>query len=44
MGYERFMGYAMHCPVNQIGGHNMLWGKRGYGFSEVWDKRGSTRF
>ena len=42
MGYGRFMGYAMHLPVNQLGGHKMLWDKRGYGFIEVWDKRGST--
>jgi len=42
MGYGRFMGYAMHFPVNQLGGHKMLWGLRGYGFSEVWVKRGST--
>ena len=42
MGYGRFMGYAMHFPVNQLGGHKMLWDKRGYGFIEVWVKRGST--
>jgi len=42
MGYGRFMGYAMHFPTNQLGGHKMLWGLRGYGFSEVWVKRGST--
>jgi len=42
MGYGRFMGYVMHFPVNQLGGHKMLWGLRGYGFSEVWVKRGST--
>ena len=29
------MGYAMHFPVNQLGGCKMLWGFRGYGFSEV---------
>jgi len=44
MGYGRFMGYVMHFPVNQLGGHKMLWGLRGYGFSEVWVKRGSTVF
>jgi hypothetical protein len=42
MGYGRFMGYAMHFPANQLGGPKMLWGLRGYGFSEVWVKRGST--
>jgi hypothetical protein len=42
MGYGRFMGYAMHFPTNQLGGPKMLWGLRGYGFSEVWVKRGST--
>ena len=42
MGYGRFMGYAMHFPANQLGGHKMLWDKRGYGFIEVWVKRGST--
>jgi len=42
MGYGRFMGYAMHFPVNQLGGCKMLWGLRGYGFSEVWVKGGST--
>ncbi|KIJ92526.1 hypothetical protein K443DRAFT_113412 [Laccaria amethystina LaAM-08-1] len=42
MGYGRFMGYAMHFPMNQLGGPKMLWGLRGYGFSEVWVKRGST--
>ena len=29
MGYGRFMGYAMHFPANQLGGHKMLWDKRG---------------
>ena len=42
MGYGRFMGYAMHFPAHQLGGHKMLWDKRGYGFTEVWVKRGST--
>jgi len=42
MGYGRFMGYAMHFPVNQLRGCKMLWGLRGYGFSEVWVKGGST--
>ena len=42
MGYGRFMGYAMHFPAHQLGGHQMLWDKRGYGFTEVWVKRGST--
>ena len=42
MGYGRFMGYAMHFPAHQLGGHKMLWDKRGYGFAEVWVKRGST--
>jgi len=42
MGYGRFMGYAMHFPANQLGGCKMLWGLRGYGFSEVWVKRGLT--
>jgi len=42
MGYGRFMGYAMHFPVNQLGGPKVLWGLRGYGFSEVWVFRGST--
>ena len=42
MGYGRFMGYAMHFPANQLGGHKMLWDKRSYGFIEVWVKRGST--
>jgi hypothetical protein len=42
MWYGRFMGYAMHFPANQLGGPKMLWGLRGYGFSEVWVKRGST--
>ena len=42
MGYGRFMGYAMHFPTHQLGGHKMLWDKRGYGFAEVWVKRGST--
>ncbi|KIJ97764.1 hypothetical protein K443DRAFT_105104, partial [Laccaria amethystina LaAM-08-1] len=42
MEYGRFMGCAMHFPVNQLGGHKMLWGLRGYGFLEVWIKRGST--
>ena len=42
MGYGRFMGYAMHFPAHQVGGHKMLWDKRGYGFAEVWVKRGST--
>jgi len=36
MGYGGFMGYAMHFPTNQLGGCKMLWGLRGYGFSEVW--------
>jgi hypothetical protein len=44
MGYGRFMGYAMHFPANQLGGPKMLWGLRGYGFSEVWVKTGSTVF
>ena len=42
MGYGRFMGYAMHFPAHQLGGHKMLWDKRGYGFAKVWVKRGST--
>ena len=42
MGYRRFMGYAIHFPENQLGGHKMLWDKRGYGLSEVWVKRGLT--
>ena len=42
MGYGRFMGYAMHFPAHQLGGHKMLWDKRGYGFIEVWVKRGLT--
>ena len=42
MGYGRFMGYAMHFPTHQLGGHKMLWDKRGYGFAEVWVKRGLT--
>jgi len=42
MGYGRFMGYVMHFPMNQLGGCKMLWGLRGYGFSEVWVKRGLT--
>ena len=42
MGYGRFMGYAMHFPAHQLGGHKMLWDKRGYGFAEVWVKRGLT--
>ena len=42
MEHGRFIGNAMHFPTNQLGGHKMLLDKRGYGFSEVWDKRGST--
>jgi len=38
MGYGRFIGYAMHFPMNQLGGHKL----RGYGFSEVWVKRSLT--
>jgi len=26
MGYGRFMGYAMHFPMNQLGGHKMASG------------------
>jgi GMP synthase-like glutamine amidotransferase len=42
MGYYGPMGYGMQFPANQLGGPLKLWGKRGYGLTEVWVKRGLT--
>jgi len=38
------MGYGTQIPAHQIGGQIGLWGIRGYGLSDVCDKRGSTVF
>jgi GMP synthase-like glutamine amidotransferase len=42
MGYYGPMGYGMQFPANQLGGPLKLWGKRGYGLTEVWVNRGLT--
>ncbi|KAF8814357.1 hypothetical protein BYT27DRAFT_7014425, partial [Phlegmacium glaucopus] len=44
MGYCGPMGYGIQFPANQVGGQPELWDIRGYGFREVWVKRGSTVF
>ena len=40
--YGLCYAFPLHFPANQLGGRKMLWGLRGYGFSDVWVKRGST--
>jgi hypothetical protein len=42
MGYCGPMGYCTQIPAHQVSGQLRLWVIRGYGLSEVWDKRVST--